>query len=306
MQSSLLDGIHRAAALTSELPPTYLVCEPADYDLLDETDSAGRPYIVVKSFKPVPLPAFLEGAVRQMKVLARDDAAKLHGAVRASDLYDDKLGMYRVNASLDDQPHDIGRARAFSPGWLENGSIWLHMSYKYLLELLRAGLYEQFFAELPKNLVPFMDPTVYGRSPLENSSFLVSSAHPDASLHGAGFVARLSGSTAEFLSMWQVMMGGPQPFVIQNGELQLALKPILPGAWFKADGKLSFRLLGKTEVTYHNPSRSDTFNGLEAEKTVLRLESGETVEFPGGIVPTPYAQRLRDGQVAALDVYFGS
>jgi hypothetical protein len=98
---------------------------------------------------------------------------------RASNLYDRKLGMYRVNVSLEDQPHDIGRARAFSPGWLENGSIWLHMSYKYLLELLRAGLYEQFFAELPKNLVPFMDPAVYGRSPLENSSFIVSSAHTD-------------------------------------------------------------------------------------------------------------------------------
>ncbi len=306
MRFSLLEGIHRAAALTSDLPPTYLVCEPVDYDVLDETDSAGRPFIAIKSFKPVPLPVFLEGAVRLMKVLSPDDAAKLHQAVRASVLYDDKLGMYRVNASLADQPHDIGRARAFSPGWLENGSIWLHMSYKYLLELLRAGLYEQFFTELPTNLVPFMSPEVYGRSPLENSSFLVSSAHPDETLHGAGFVARLSGSTAEFLSMWQVMMSGLQPFVIQNGELEFALKPILPGDWFDAQGKLSFCLLGETEVTYHNPSRRDTFNGLEAEKTVLRLASGETAEFPGGIVPTPYAQRLRDGQVAALDVYFPS
>jgi hypothetical protein len=177
---------------------------------------------------------------------AADEARKLHETVHDSHLYDDKLGMYRVNASLEDQPHDIGRARAFSPGWLENGSIWLHMSYKYLLELLRAGLYEQFFAELPTNLVPFMDPAVYGRSPLENSSFIVSSAHPDESLHGAGFVARLSGSTAEFLSMWQLMMSGPQPFVMNNGELQLALRPICPATGSTRSGKLSFRLLGKT------------------------------------------------------------
>jgi hypothetical protein len=303
MQASLLDGIRRAAALTDNVPPTYLACEPVEYDILDETDSAGRCYIAVKSFKPVPLPAFLEGPVRQMKVLPTEEAAKLHQAVRASDLFDDKLGMYRVNASLDDQPHDIGRARAFSPGWLENGSIWLHMSYKYLLELLRAGLYEQFFAELPSNLVPFMDPAVYGRSPLENSSFIVSSAHPDESLHGAGFVARLSGSTAEFLSMWQLMMSGIQPFVVQNGELKLTLQPILPGAWFDADGNLSFRLLGKTDVTYHNPSRRDTFSGLEAEKTVLHLASGEIVEFPGGIVPAPYAQMVREGQVVSINVY---
>lgn len=305
MKSSLLDGIRRAAALTKDLPPTYLACEPLEFDVLSETDAAGRNSIAVKTFKPAPLPAFLEGPVRQMKVLARAEAARLHEAVRASDLFDRKLGMYRVNASLDEQPHDIGRARAFSPGWLENGSIWLHMSYKYLLELLRAGLYEQFFAELPANLVPFMDPAVYGRSPLENSSFLASSAHPDASLHGAGFVARLSGSTAEFLSMWQVMMSGPQPFVVNNGELQLALSPVLPGNWFDAQGKLAFRLLGKTDVTYHNPSRHDTFSGLNAEKTVLRLASGETVEFPGGIVPAPYAQAVRAGQAVSIELYFG-
>lgn len=304
MKASLENGVRRAAALTEGLPPTYLACEPVEYDVLDESDSAGRPLIAVKCFKPVPLPSFLEGAVRQMKVLARDQAASLHEAVRASELFDRKLGMYRVNASLDDQPHDIGRARAFSPGWLENGSIWLHMSYKYLLELLRAGLYEQFFAELPANLVPFMNPEVYGRSPLENSSFLVSSAHPDETLHGGGFVARLSGSTAEFLSMWQVMMSGIQPFVVENGELKLAFKPILPGAWFDADGKLSFRLLGKTDVTYHNPSRCDTFSGLEVEKTVLRLESGETVELPGGIVPAPYAQMTREGKVVSMELYF--
>lgn len=304
MQASLKDGIRRAAALADGVPPTYLVCEPVSYDVLHDSDPAGRPYIRVKAFRPVPLPAFLEGAVRQMKVLTTEEAAQLHQAVRASELYDRKLGMYRVNASLEDQPHDIGRARAFTPGWLENGSIWLHMSYKYLLELLRAGLYEQFFAELPQNFVPFMDPAVYGRSPLENSSFLVSSAHPDESLHGGGFVARLSGSTAEFLSMWQVMMSGKQPFVVENGELCLALRPILPGDWFDAENKVSFRFLGGIHVTYHNPSRRNTFNRLKAEKTVLCLASGKTVELPGGVIPAPYAQMARDGQVLVIEMHF--
>ncbi len=306
MKSCLLDGIRRAATLTTAVPPTYLFCQPVAFDVLDDTDPAGRPYIQVRSFLPVPLPVFLEGPVRQMKVLPKAEAQKLYEAVRASELFDHKLGMYRVNASLADLPQDIGRARAFSPGWLENGSIWLHMSYKYLLELLRAGLYTQFFDELPKNLVPFMDPAVYGRSTLENASFLVSSAHPDESLHGAGYVARLSGSTAEFLSMWQVMMSGDRPFVVQNGELQLSLRPVLPGAWFDAAGCLSFCLLGKTAVTYHNPSRRDTFSGLETEKIILHLTSGETVEFPGGILPAPYAQKIREGQVISLDVHFKS
>jgi len=50
-------------------------------------------------------------------------------------------------------------------------------------------------------LVPFMKPEVYKRSIFENVSFIVSSANPDENLHGAGFSARLSGSTAEFYKM---------------------------------------------------------------------------------------------------------
>jgi hypothetical protein len=37
---------------------------------------------------------------------------------------------------------------AFTPGWLENQSIWMHMSYKYYLELLRGKLFDQFFSEM--------------------------------------------------------------------------------------------------------------------------------------------------------------
>jgi hypothetical protein len=98
---------------------------------------------------------------------------------------------------------EIGRARIFPPGWLEHESVWLHMEYKFLLELLRAGLYEEFYANFKTVLIPFLDPKVYGRSILENSSFIVSSAHEDNRLHGKGFVARLSGTTAELLHMCQ-------------------------------------------------------------------------------------------------------
>ena len=56
---------------------------------------------------------------------------------------------------LDGWPKDIGRARAFTPGWLENELIWLHMEYKYLLEVLRAGLYEHFFEDFKTSPDPF-------------------------------------------------------------------------------------------------------------------------------------------------------
>jgi hypothetical protein len=211
--------------------------------------------------------------------------------------------MYKVNASLASQPQDIGRARAFPPGWLENESIWLHMEYKYLLEMLKAGLYTEFYEDLKHILIPFLDPQVYGRSPLENSSFLVSSAHPDGSLHGAGFVARLSGSTAEFLSIWLVMMSGKQPFFIQDGYLCLALQPSLPGWLFSESGELSFRFLGSCTVTYHNPQRVDTHT-LCAQRTVLHMPEGQSIEIGGNIIGLPYAVMVREGKIEAIDVWF--
>ena len=198
---------------------------------------------------------------------------------------------------------------AFAPGWLENESVWLHMSYKWYLELLRAGLFDEFFLELGTGLVPFMDPETYGRSPLECSSFIVSSAHPDASLHGQGFLARLSGSTAEFLSMWNLMMMGPEPFKVgkKSGDLELELRPALPGDWFDEDGEVSFAFLGQdgTTVTYHNPARTNTWaKGLAAAKVAVVLADGTAAEVPGGTLGAPYAALSRIGGLKSIDVYF--
>jgi hypothetical protein len=243
--------------------------------------------------------------VRAYKVMPRDAARALYRQVKASPLYDSKLKMYKVNASLASQPYDIGRARAFPSGWLENESIWLHMEYKYLLETLKAGLYEEFYEDFRACLVPFLDPRVYGRSPLENSSFLVSSAHPDASLHGAGFVARLSGSTAEFLSIWRTMFAGQQPFVMRGSELCLALRPALPGWLFPKSGEISFRFLGCCTVTYHNPRRVDTFHQDAAiQKIILHPADAQPIEIPGGTLPAPFAEQVRAGQIPAMDLFF--
>jgi len=233
-------------------------------------------------------------------------ARDLYFRTKTSDLYDRKLGMYKVNASLEDQSHEIGRARAFTPGWLENESIFLHMEYKYLLEVLRAGLYEEFYEVFQRALICFQDPEVYGRSPLENSSFLVSSAHPDESLHGAGFVARLSGATAEFLSIWTTMMAGQRPFFLKNGKLCLAFRPTLPGWLFDRDGRLTFTFLGHVSVTYHNHDRLDisSNNGVSARPVILHLPDQGQIEFTEGIIGEPHAQMVRAGQIAKIDVYF--
>ena len=85
---------------------------------------------------------------------------------------------------------------------------------------------------------------MYGRSPLENSSFLATSTNPDPSKHGQGFVSRLSGSTAEMLSMYKEMFIGKKPFEMTDNGLNLTFRPKLHKKYFK-DGKASFKLYGQ-------------------------------------------------------------
>jgi hypothetical protein len=125
-----------------------------------------------------------------MKTIQDDkDAMKdMYARVLKSGLRDEKLKMYFLSASLKGQSYDMGRMMAFSPGWLETNPIWTHMSFKYYLQLLRK-LYKEFFDEIKGGgMMTFMDPDVDGRSLMECSSFMASSAFPDPSMHGRGFL----------------------------------------------------------------------------------------------------------------------
>jgi hypothetical protein len=305
-------GIQRALEINNGIPPTYFSYKVEAYEEIKKPENNGdadSDYIHIKaeSFKPVVLPLFLEGVVRALKISSPEIAANIFKKVRTSGLFDPKLKMYKVNASLVNQPHHIGRARAFTPGWLENESIWLHMEYKYLLEVLKAGLYDEFFEDFKRTLIPFQDVKTYRRSPLENSSFLVSSAHPDEKLHGAGFVARLSGSTAEFLSIWLTMMAGDVPFIIEDGNLCLKFSPTLPGWLFTKEGEITFQFLGRCRVTYHNPERLDLLGGKpRPNKFVLHKDSGGSTEIQAAFLRAPYAEDVRSGQITSVDVFFGN
>jgi hypothetical protein len=199
----------------------------------------------------------------------------------------------------------IGRLMAFSPGWLENQSIWLHMSYKFYLELLRGELYDEFYTEISTGLAPFMNPLVYGRSPLEAASFVVSSQFPDASLHGAGYLARLSGSTAEFLSMWSLMMVGETPFSTGDDKaaLTLTFAPKLPAWLFNADNTLSFTFLGSVKVTYINPTAQNTW-GLTVTSITLRDAEGQETVVQNAYLEKDLALRVRNLEFTSIDVAF--
>ncbi len=270
----------------------------------------------IEKFTQNPLPLFLEGQVHLLRISDLDRVRTIYKAVQKSPLFDTKLQMYKLNESLDSCPAEIGRARTFSKGWFENESIWTHMSYKYLLELLRAGAHEEFFKDARTMLVPFMDPGQYGRSILENSSFIASSACPDAGARGRGYVARLSGATAEFIHMWLIMTVGTKPFSVENGKLSFKLSPVLPGKWFTEDDtcinwndqpltvpKNSFActLLGKTLLIYHNESRQDTF-GSNAVVPVRYLLDKQT-EITDRHLGPEIAEKIRLRQYKRIDVW---
>ncbi|MFA6358197.1 MAG: cellobiose phosphorylase [Candidatus Omnitrophota bacterium] len=271
-----------------------------------EYDSVKDHYIKPKKFVQKPLPLFLEGQMHALRLSDNNQQLlALHKSTKKSDLFDNKLKMYKVTACLNSMPEEIGRCRVFTRGWLENESIWLHMEYKYILELLKGGLAEEFYAEFKNVLIPFQNPQRYGRSILENSSFLASSVFPDKNLQGNGFVARLSGSTAEFLHIWLAMNIGLAPFTLdKNGQLNLTFKPKLAGWLFNKNGKYSFNFLGQIQVTYHNPERKNTFGeNCAAISKVIIFENDQPTEINSPTLNAPYAQKVRSRQIKQIDIY---
>lgn len=303
---------------------TYFYHEVTAHDSLPDSKHV-RP----TKFKIHHLPLFLEGYVHALR--AEEDKTQAQGFYRQvikSGLYDSKLKMFKVNDNLTSETEEIGRTRVFPSGWLENQSIWLHMEYKFMLELIRTGLYKEYYENFKNVMIPFLKPEVYGRSILENSSFIASSVHEDKNFHGQGFVARLSGSTAEFIHMWLYMNIGKEPFALDNNQkLVLNFNPVLKGdmftqaeheinfysqhAWKKIripKNTYAFNFLGNTLIVYHNPKRQDTFGQLKPSIEKIQLHytnSKKSVIIDSSYLPEPYSKDIRQQKVEQIDVYFG-
>ena len=305
----------------SGIPACFFAYEVTDWELNKGRNDVGLPFVNALAMKVKKFPLFLEGPVRYMKII-KDDKEKMqdmYQRVLTSGLRDEGLKMYFLSASLKGQSYDMGRQMAFAPGWLENQSIWMHMSYKYYLQLLRGNLYEEFFSEVKGGgVLPFMDPDVYGRSLMECSSFIASSAFPDPSIVGEGFLARLSGSTAEFMDMWKLMFIGPELFSLDDsGKLQMQLTPALP-SWlfddpdsgtdptFDDEGNhiVKFKLFGAILVTYHNPGAQDLY-GVSPKSYKVTFKDGTSSTFDDSTIPSKTAEQIRRVKtVASIDGYF--
>ena len=293
------EALTAAAAENGGLLPTYYRFEPMSWD------SGEGGSLLPGRMKRMTLPLFLEGAVKQMKIASSPEAKiSIHEKVKKSPLYDAKIGMYVLNAPLDDQPSSLGRAKAFPGGWLENGSVWLHMEYKYLLELLRAGKGKLYWSEAQRVLIPFLNAEDYGRSPYENSSFIASSRYPVESFHGRGFVGRLSGATAEYLTMWSEFLLGRQPVIMEAGKPVFRPAPLLPAAIFREDGSLEFMVFGVTRTRYENPDKIDLFEGTYGIESISITEDDAPRHYTD-CLPTEELEKLRQGKISKLQVVFG-
>ena len=308
LNTRLEKAINKAIKLGNGIMPSYLI-----HDAVGVKEIKGKRHplnglqnVEVYKWKLRPLPLYLEAPARYLQQLSdRERAKALYDKIRQSGLYDDKLGMYITSESLDKESLEIGRARAFVPGWLERESCFMHMEYKYLLGLLKTGLYDQFFQDIKTAFPPFMDPAVYGRSILENSSFIASTRNPDRSEHGRGFVARLTGTTAELITMWLFMMTGMKLFTVKGGELCFTLNPLLPSDFFDEKNEVRFTLFSDTTVIYRNPLRKATY-GDEAAIIIsytLTYQNGpsESVEVVSGRL----AEDLRQGLIDKIVVQLG-
>lgn len=296
---------------------TYFAYEAEQYQALE----AGG--LEVTHFRQKQLPLFLEGFVHALRIADPRQAQALYQAVQHSELFDRKLGMYRVNEPLGDNALDLGRIGVFNYGWLENGSIFLHMHYKFVLEMVRAGLIDEFYAHIETLLLPFHEPSEYKRNPIENSSFLVSSGFTiDARQHGRGCVARLSGATVEFLHLWTHLFLGPTPFVLETGILVFKPRPFLAATFFTADeqsvapfadeetlpaNSATCTLFGSTLLVYVNPQGRDTFGEDAVKPLEFQLYGSDctTQSVSTASIKGATAEALRSGQYRRIDVLLG-
>ncbi len=294
---AVMAGIRKAVDRGKGICPTYFTFEMTHF--AQTADG-----IIPEHFTVVPVPYFLEGPVRYLKLdLKAEEKKALYENVKNSDLYDPALSMYKVNASLADASFELGRAKAFTPGWLENESIWLHMEYKYLLELLKSGMYREFAEDFHKAAIPFLNPEVYGRSIYENSSFIASSKNPNPAYHGRGFVARLSGSTIEFIQMWKLMMFGKSPFRMKGKELVLEFHPLIPSYLIGDEKEIRATFLGKVEVIYQLGEKKDYIPGeYQVEEITLNYQEQNLYRTNSSCLNASIVEDIRSGKVSSIIV----
>lgn len=302
---TLSQSIRRLETI-NPIPYTYFSYEVTDYTLLPMQPNQATQFVEAKAFKRQPIPFFLEAPARLLSsgLTTTEKAKQLYQTIKASALYDAPLKIYKTSVSLANESMEIGRIRAFTPGWLERESAFLHMTYKYILGLFKAQAYDAYFEAMKDGFTCFMDPLIYGRSPLENSSFIATTNNPDQSKHGQGFFARLSGSTAEVISMWKGMIFGQTLFSLKEGKLTFQIKPLLTKDFF-IDGKIKTRLFSNIQITILYQGHLPTYDpSVSVSHYEVKVKDQATMQrVDGSVIQGELAQKIRSQLVTEIRVF---
>lgn len=297
----LEDGIERSRQLGKGMVPTFLTYEAVKFTRNGlEHPHLHLPCVQVSEWSVRPLPHFLEAPARLLKQLSGHAADQLIDSVKNSPLFDAATQMYVTSVPLDEEDLSIGRIRAFTAGWLEREANFMHMSYKFILGMLKAHRYDAFFREIRDAFPCYMDPAKYGRSILENSSFIATSRNPNPRIHGKGYVARLTGTTAEMLSMHVGIFFGYHLFTMTPHGLAFQLHPVLPLSFFNEDKTIQTTLFGQIPVTYI-ASGEATYYTTPSKYEVLR--KGKWIIVEGSSIQGELAKLIRSKGVEALKVH---
>jgi hypothetical protein len=292
---------HEKKEVSSIITPTYFSYNVTRWEETKNHNKDGHKFVIAKEMVVSKFPLFLDGVSHIMKTMDKAQALNLYETVKQSGLRDKGLNMYTVSSTLAGQSYDMGRMMGFAPGWLENQSVWMSQSYKYYLELIRKGLFDQFFEEMQVGMLPFIDSRKYGRSVLECTSFIASSAFEDPNMRGRGVLARLSGATAEFLSIWKQMFIGQSLFQLnEDGKLEMQLVPSLPAWLFKrneieqspADEQyvIRFKLFQSINVAYFSATPKDLI-GSKPLRYTIGLRDGSMISV--NVISSTLAANIR-------------
>lgn len=117
-------------------------------------------------------------------------------------------------------------------------------------------------------------------------------------------MARLSGSSAEFLQMWEIMMFGQNCFRAEDGKLALTFAPALPKALVGEKRTVEAMFLGSTRVVYHFAETKDYIPGEYKVKEIkLEYEDGSAYQTVNAVIGNLAACDVRDGKVEQIDVW---
>ena len=121
------EGIQRAEQLGGGIVPTYFRFEAERFEEIRDAEGSpvitryGLPAAEVLEFKAYPLPHFLEAPARGMKLANEGQARAMYDRIKASDLYDAALGMYKTSVSLEGKAmKSDASAHSRQAGWSGN------------------------------------------------------------------------------------------------------------------------------------------------------------------------------------------